>query len=114
MTKQKTRQELEWSIWKARYFAIVFSVLFLVALTGLIFFGIKSDSFQEQLSECQEQVPFWVLEYKCEVVSDRFEENLYFVTKTEYYHLEFNDYQLYQDAKERFEKRDLKNCEVLK
>jgi len=68
--------------------------------------------FKKQLDKCRYKIPNWNLKYECEVLSDNFEDNLYFVTKTEYYDLEFTNYELYKQAKERFNKKEFKNCEV--
>ena len=60
-----------------------------------------------------ENISFYQFHYKCEVLAEGFEDNLFFVTENKYYHLNFTDYEIYEATRKRFEKRDLENCEVL-
>ena len=109
--------ELEQSRYGWKILAIVAGVLFFFQLGLSIYlsqtYGYPID-LSKQLQSCQEKVPLWTFDYKCLVLSHGLEDSIYFVTKTDYYHLEFKNYDLYKVTKERFNERNLENCEVIK
>lgn len=73
----KTLKELESdnSAWRV---VVIILIISFVVVSCLAFFSMgKSESFLQQLSECQDQVPVWTLRFVCieEDIKVTFEQN---------------------------------------
>lgn len=105
-------------------FTWIISIIIIVVIIVFSLFQSYIKPLQSQLSECQDDLPtltgrvhenlsLWRLTYKCEVLSDDFGDNLFFVTENKYYELDFEDEEFFDATLKRFEKRGLENCKVL-
>ena len=124
MTKKPTYFDLKESRDDYRAVAMLFVFGFIIVFILSI---ISFIDFRNQLQTCEDASnnewinitieDDFIINYKCEVLSDDFEDNLYFVTESKYYHLKFSDFNSYVSAMDRFDNlvnnRGIK-CEVIK